>query len=178
MEQDVPKSTMPGEKDESMEEHMAKSVPTLRPETGLALLRIMLGVLFIWVFFENLGKGLYTPGGYQGLILSYTHRGAAPEVWKTTMRFIAAHSSLFAPLQAATEILFGLLLTTGLMTRLTALAAFGFLTSLWVSEWGTAWIWELLVPMGVALVLALTAAGRVWGIDALLHRRFPRLPLW
>jgi len=24
--------------------------------------------MFVWVFFENLGKGLYTPAGYAGLM--------------------------------------------------------------------------------------------------------------
>ena len=38
-------------------------------------------------------------------------------------------------------------LLLGLLTRPVALVAFLFLTSLWVSEWGTAWIWELLVPV-------------------------------
>ena len=36
-------------------------------------------------------------------------------------------------------------------TRPVAFVAFLFLGSLWVSEWGTAWIWELLVPVLVAL---------------------------
>ena len=42
--------------------------PTLevisRPEaaTGLALVRVTIGAMFVWVFFENLGKGLYRPG--------------------------------------------------------------------------------------------------------------------
>ena len=83
-----------------------------------------------------------------------------------------------APIQAVTEIGFGILLVTGLGTRLVALAACGFLASLWVSEWGTAWIWELLVPIVVAACLALGGAGRRLGLDALLARRFPAVPLW
>ena len=31
---------------------------------GLAIVRLTIGAMFVWVFFENLGKGLYTPGGY------------------------------------------------------------------------------------------------------------------
>lgn len=31
---------------------------------GLAIVRITIGTMLVWVFFENLGKGLYTPGGY------------------------------------------------------------------------------------------------------------------
>jgi len=53
-----------------------------------------------------------------------------------------------------------------------------FLTTLWVAEWGTAWIWELLMPMIVALSLLVGAAGRKWGVDALLARRYPNSPLW
>jgi hypothetical protein len=58
------------------------------------------------------------------------------------------------------------------------LAAFLFLTTLWVSEWGTAWIWELLVPMAVALALVIGGAGRTLGVDAFLAKRFPSNPLW
>ncbi|MBI3909912.1 MAG: DoxX family membrane protein [Armatimonadetes bacterium] len=155
-----------------------ETLPVLAPCYGLAILRLTLGTLFVWVFFENLGKGLYTPAGYQHLILDYVQRGLAPAIWKDVMRFMAGHTAVFAPLQAAAEISLGALLLAGAATRLVALAAFGFLASLWVSEWGTAWIWELLVPMLVALVLALSAAGRTWGVDARLARRFPHIPIW
>ncbi|RPI18974.1 MAG: DoxX family membrane protein [Acidobacteria bacterium] len=36
----------------------------------------------------------------------------------------------------------GVLLLIGFLTRPAAAVAFLFLESLWVSEWGTAWIWE------------------------------------
>ena len=32
---------------------------------------VTIGAMFVWVFFENLGKGLYTPAGYAGLINYY-----------------------------------------------------------------------------------------------------------
>jgi len=32
--------------------------------TGLALVRVTIGAMFVWVFFENLGKGGYTPAGW------------------------------------------------------------------------------------------------------------------
>ena len=64
------------------------------------------------------------------------------------------------------------------MRRPVPLAAFLFLTTLWVSEWGTAWIWELLVPMAVALALVIGSVGRVFGVDALLAKRYPSSVLW
>lgn len=145
---------------------------------ALALIRIGLGLLFLWVFFENLGKGLYTPQGYADLINHYATSGTAPDAWKRVMALVASNAAVAAPLQAVAEITFGVLLVAGALSRPVALAAAFFLTSLWVSEWGTAWIWELLFPMIAAFALALDTPGRTWGLDAWLARRFPTLPLW
>jgi uncharacterized membrane protein YphA (DoxX/SURF4 family) len=145
---------------------------------GLALMRLTVGVMFVWVFFENLGKGLYAPTGYANLIHSYIENGEAPAAWKTVMAFAAAHASMAAPLQAVTEISLGVLLVLGLCTRPAALVAFAFLTSLWVSEWGTAWIWELLVPMMASFALVVGTAGRTWGVDAFLSRKRPSSLWW
>src|SRR6266581_9278616 len=141
--------------------HPAESASSAaEPLLLLAVLRLTLGALFVWVFLENLGKDLYTPGGYASLIRHYVETGTAPAAWKAVMRFMADRAAVAAPLQAVIELGFGILLVLGLATRLVALAAFAWLTSLWVSEWGTAWIWELL------------------GLDAALARRYPAVPIW
>ena len=145
---------------------------------GMAIMRVGLGAMFLYVVFENLGKGLYGKDGYTGLINYYIDKGHAPSFWKNIMSLAASHATTAGPMQAATEITFGLFLILGLLTRPVALAAFLFLTSLWISEWGTAWIWELLVPMIAAFSLMVGGAGRKWGIDASLARRYPRIPLW
>jgi uncharacterized membrane protein YphA (DoxX/SURF4 family) len=145
---------------------------------GLALVRLTIGAMFVWVFFENLGKGLYTAGGYSSLISYYIKVGHSPAAWKAVMGFAASHAAMAAPMQALTEISLGILLVIGLLTRPVAFVAFLFLGSLWVSEWGTAWIWELLVPVLAALGLAVGRAGRAWGIDAWLSRRHPSSPWW
>jgi len=145
---------------------------------GLALVRLTIGALFVWVFFENLGKGAYTPAGYAGLINYYIQHGHSPAAWKAVMGLMASHAAMVAPLQALTEISLGILLELGLLTRPVALVAFGFLASLWLSEWGTAWIWELLVPVLASLGLALGRGGRTWGIDAWLARRQPSSHWW
>jgi len=145
---------------------------------GLALVRLTIGALFVWVFFENLGKGLYTPAGYAGLINSYIQHGHAPAAWKTVMALAASHASMAAPAQAVLEISLGILLVLGLFTRPVAFVAFLYLGSLWVSEWGTAWIWELLVPVLASLGLAIGRAGRTCGLDALLAKRKPFSPWW
>src|SRR5579872_2238684 len=145
---------------------------------GLAIVRVTIGAMLVWVFFENLGKGLYTPGGYAGLINYYIKNSHSPAIWKSVMALAASHATMAAPMQALTEISLGILLAVGLLTRPAALVAFLYLGSLWVSEWGTAWIWELLVPVLASLGLAIGSAGRRWGVDAWLAQRWPFSPWW
>jgi uncharacterized membrane protein YphA (DoxX/SURF4 family) len=164
--------------DVSTKENSFKARGCESSRAGMAIMRLGLGALFLYVFFENLSKGLYSKDGYTGLINYYVEKGHAPGFWKNIMSLAASHAAVAAPLQGITEVGFGLFLLLGLLTRPVALAAFLFLTSLWISEWGTAWIWELLIPMIAAFSIMVGGAGRRWGIDAKLARRYPRLPLW
>jgi len=145
---------------------------------GLALVRVTIGAMLVWVFFENLGKGLYTPAGYAGLINYYIKNSHCPAIWKSVMALAASHASMAAPMQALTEIGLGVLLVIGLLARPAAFMAFLYLGSLWVSEWGTSWIWELLVPVLASLGVAIGSAGRRWGVDAWLADRWLSAPWW
>ena len=155
------------------------TVPHSSPAAnGLAIVRVTIGAMLVWVFFENLKKGLYTPAGYAGLINYYVKNSHSPGIWKSVMALAASHAAMAAPMQALTEIGLGILLIIGLLTRPAAVVAFLYLGSLWVSEWGTAWIWELLVPVMASLGLAIGSAGRKWGVDAWLAQRWPSSPWW
>ncbi len=157
------------------------SIPASRQShaaNGLAIVRVTIGAMFVSVFFENMGKGLYKAAGYAGLVNYYIEKGHAPAVWKAVMAQAASHAAMAAPLQAMTEISLGVLLVMGLLTRPAAFIAFLYLGSLWMSEWGTAWIWELLVPVMASLGLAIGCAGRKWGVDAWLAQRWPSSLLW
>jgi|SRR5690242_20195905 len=145
---------------------------------GLALVRLIVGAMFVSVFFENLGKGAYTPAGYAGVINFYIKNSHSPAAWKLVLGFMSSHAAMIAPGQAAMELSLGILLVIGLLTRPAALVAFLFLGSLWVTELGTSWIWELLVPVVASLGLVVGRAGRAWGVDALLAQRNPSSPWW
>ena len=161
---------------------LQSAVPAVGPQTlaanGLAIVRVTIGAMFVSVFFENLGKGLYKPAGYAGLINYYIAHDHAPAVWKAVMGLAASHASLAAPMQGLTEISLGILLLIGLFTRPAATVAFLFLGSLWISELGTSWIWELLVSVMACLGLAIGSAGRKWGVDAWLAERWPSSLWW
>jgi len=156
-----------------LDDHATEMIGASSEQRALAVLRVVLGAMFVWVFFENLGKGAYTPSGYKGVIDYYLKSGHSPAVWKGIMSVMAANARIVAPLQAMTELGFGVFLVAGAATRVVAAAAGAFLFSLWVSELGTSWIWELAMPVVVAFCLAAARAGRTWGLDALLVRRYP-----
>ena len=156
----------------------SQETPQPNARIALVIVRLTIGAMLVWVFFENLGKGLYTPAGYAGLINYYIKTSHAPAAWKAVMALAASHAAMAAPMQAVTEICLGILLVIGLLTRPVAFVAFLYLASLWISEWGTAWIWELLVPVMASLALSVGRAGRTWGVDALLARRSPSSPWW
>ena len=75
-----------------------------RAQIALTLLRLALGCLFVWVFFENLRKGLYSPSGYSGLINYYIEKGHAPQLLKSVMALMANNAAVAGPMQGLTEI--------------------------------------------------------------------------
>src|SRR3954447_26452853 len=80
-----------------------------------AVLRLLLGALFVSTFYENLEKKLYTVPGYSGLIDDYAARNHAPGFWSDHfMKFISDHASFFAPVQAVFELSLGVLLVLGI----------------------------------------------------------------
>src|SRR5712692_2397628 len=115
--------------DPSTKEKSSKAAACESARAGLAIMRLGLGTMFLYVFFENLSKGLYSKDGYAGLINYYIEKGHAPGFWKNIMSLAASHVTVAGPMQAVMEIGFGLFLLLGLLTRPVALAAFLFLTS-------------------------------------------------
>jgi uncharacterized membrane protein YphA (DoxX/SURF4 family) len=151
----------------------------LSAANGLALVRVTIGAMFAWVFFENPGKGLYSPGGYPGLISYYLKASHCPAAWKAVMGLTANHAAIAPPLQAITEISVGILLVIGLViTRPGAFVAFLFLGSLWISAYGTSWIWKLLVSVMASLGVAIRHAERRWRVDVWPSQRRPASPWW
>jgi uncharacterized membrane protein YphA (DoxX/SURF4 family) len=153
-------------------------LPALDAALSLAILRVAVGALFFSTFFENLHKGLYSTQGYAGLIHYYIQYGHAPAVWKQVMGLMVAHAAIAGPMQAVLESSLGISLIIGLFSRPAALVAFGFLTGLWLSEWGIGWYWELLMPMIVAMSLVLGPAGERMAVDVALRQRWPRFVIW
>ena len=148
----------------------------------MAGLRVTLGMLFLTVWGSNVDKGLYGADQYANLIRSYVDEGDAPGPWKDLMGAIADGAAVFSKLQLVTELALGLLLTLGLFTRVAAVVAWAFLTSLWISEIGVPneWTWSLVFPALAAFAVAWLPEARAYSLDERVLGRPPldRLPAW
>jgi len=60
----------------------------------------------------------------------------------------------------------------GGFTRLFSLAGIFFLVNTMLATFGHDWLWSYLMPIGILGVVFLSGAGRAWGIDRLLAKRF------
>jgi uncharacterized membrane protein YphA (DoxX/SURF4 family) len=74
----------------------------------------------------------------------------------------------------------GVLLVLGLLTRLTAAAVLVVMLSVLLRRgvWPSDPLAMEPAVIAISLALLIGAAGRTWGIDAALARRWPRSPFW
>lgn len=149
----------------------------------VALLRIMLGLLFLTTWASNASKGYYTPDGLVVFFTTVFPQDANPlQAYAAFINnVILPIRGVFAPFQLVTEGLMGLALLLGFFTRATSVAAAFFILNTFLATLGSReWPWSYFTILSIAGVLFLTKAGRSVGLDALLFRRFgePKLPLY
>jgi len=145
---------------------------------ALALLRMYLGVVFLIAAIPKLRED-FTPAltaFVQHRAMEHSHmfyRGFLQEV-------VLPNAQLFAALVTWGELLVGVLLILGLLTRLSATVAL-LLTLNYMFAKG-AWPWTPssndAAFAAISLALAIGAAGRPLGLDAMLANRWPRSPFW
>ncbi len=155
-----------------------------RLRQAVAILRITLGVILVFAWFDNLQKDVYTADGIIGLFnYLFNENGGGPAFYRAIINgTILQVPGLFAVFQLVGELLLGLGLLVGLFTPLAAIGAALFFFNLFLAHLGGhAWIWTYVLLTVSALVTALTQSGRAWGLDSLLLRRLgepPRGPIW
>jgi uncharacterized membrane protein YphA (DoxX/SURF4 family) len=150
------------------------------PRTLLVILRVYLGVILL---ITNLGK-LTRAVPFAAEMLDFlggvtTRRASAPYL-HFVQQIVIPHASTFSYLVMTGEAFAAVSLFTGTMTRLgAAVAMFLFLNYMLAKG---RWFWspdsEDAAVFFIALVVFLGRAGRVWGIDSYLVKRWPKAPLW
>ena len=156
-----------------------------KPQTPLswvALLRIMLGLLFLTTWASNLSKGFYTADGLYTFFTEIFPQSANSLTWFAAFieNFVLPARTVFAPFQLVTEFLIGLFLLVGFFTPLTSLAAGFFILNTFLATFGHDWPWSYLMILGILFVVLSTRAGRSLGVDAwFMNRRGePDFFLW
>ncbi len=137
-----------------------------------AILRILIGVLFLWMGVTSLlDESLL----YGGLMHRLSTTGGPVRYYSSVViRYIEMHETQFVYVAAAGEIVAGLSLLSGTFVSLGAvLGAFLVLNFGLASSSGN-WLRFLAHLAGVVLLLGLgrQGAGLTWGMDALLIRNY------
>jgi uncharacterized membrane protein YphA (DoxX/SURF4 family) len=154
------------------------------PKTPLfwvALLRIMLGLLFLTQWYDNLVKGIYTEEGLNGLFEFFFSSSDIPLEWCMDFihEIVMPITPAFAVFQLVAELLIGLALIFGFFIPLVSLSAAFFILNTFFLSFGADWPWSYLTILSILGVLFFTRAGRVIGVDTRLMERFgDRFPLW
>ncbi len=141
--------------------------------TGLALaiLRITLGIIILVTWLDNLQKGLYTGEGLRGffgwLFDAEQGNGSSLGIYNAFLKaVIIPVAGPFALMQLVVELLMGLAMLLGVFTRIFGVIAMLFFFNLFLAYFGGhEWIWVYVLLFVTALVVALTRAGRFWGLE-------------
>jgi uncharacterized membrane protein YphA (DoxX/SURF4 family) len=150
------------------------------PRALLLIPRIYVGVILL---ISDLGK-LTRDNPFAEEMLRFlrgvTARRASGPYLHFVQQVVIPHSSLFSYLIMTGEAFAALSLLTGTLTRLGAVVA-GFLFLNYMLAEGRM-LWspdsEDAALIFIAFLLFVGRAGRAWGIDSFLARRWPNCPLW
>jgi uncharacterized membrane protein YphA (DoxX/SURF4 family) len=147
---------------------------------ALGGLRIYLGIIFAIAVYAKLEKGPAFVSVLNGFLTNYGLQNAHPFYQRLLSSVVIPHLSTVATLVVVAECAVALALISGTGTRLAAVIAMLLLTNYMMSK--GLWWWS---PSSndsgffmIALALAISAAGRVFGVDALLAKRWPKSILW
>ena len=145
---------------------------------ALVLLRVYLGVVFLIAGVPKLQGDFAT--GLTAFLEQRAMEQSHPFYRGFLQEVVLPNTQLFATLVTGGEVLVGVLLVLGLLTRLSATVAL-LLTLNYMLAKG-AWPW---MPSSndaafaaISLALVIGAAGRTLGLDSMLARRWPRSPFW
>jgi thiosulfate dehydrogenase [quinone] large subunit len=146
----------------------------------LAFLRIYLGVILFITVLGKLTRDEPFATEMLGFLGGVVRRGAFPWYTAFIQQVVVPHASLFSYLVMTGELFAAISLLTGTVTRLGALVAMSLFLNYMLAKGRMFWSPDSqdAAVFFIVLVVFLGRAGRVWGIDALLARRWPRAWLW
>ena len=153
-----------------------------RTQLMMACLRVLMGVIFLAVWADNLAKGFYSATGWADFVQHYADTTKVSLYADLLNSVMIPHAAVFAYGQFAIElVVFGLFLVLGLFTPVSGLLAALFQLNLLVATSGTSdWPGTYIIMCLLLVAVALSQSGRTLGLDARLARQrpHPRLPVY
>jgi uncharacterized membrane protein YphA (DoxX/SURF4 family) len=149
------------------------------PRALVVILRLHLGVILLLTDVGKLTRD--RPFSVEMLaFLQYAMRNASAPYRAFVEHAVVPHATTFSVLVMTGELVAGLSLLFGIATRAGAAIAMLLFVNYMLAKGRMFWSpdSEDAAVFFSALVVGLAAAGRSFGVDALLHRRWPRVPLW
>lgn len=150
------------------------------PRIILLLPRLFLGVIFARAVYPKLT--MHAPGFAAVLpgFLQHELPDAHPLYQAFAQAVVLPHAAVFAMLVIVGELYVALAMLFGITTRLAACVAVFLLLNYMLAKGMNLWspASNDAADIILAVVVALGAAGRVWGADRALAQRWPRVPLW
>ena len=138
-----------------------------------ALARIYLGISFL---FSDHGNA--RPDELGGF-LKFALRSGYSWYQSFVSAVVVPHAATFGTLVVVAELYVAVALILGLTTRLAACVALfllvNYLCAKGAAPWGPGIDQSDIV---LTVIILLSNAGRIFGIDGLLHKRLPKVPIW
>ena len=145
-----------------------------------AVLRIYLGVILLVTVLGKLTRDAPFATEMLGFLGGVVRRGAQPWYIAFIQQVVVPHAALFSYLIMTGELFAAISLLTGTLTRAGALVAMLLFLNYMLAKARMFWSpdSEDAAVFFIALVVLLSGAGRVWGVDSILAKRWPRSWLW
>jgi thiosulfate dehydrogenase [quinone] large subunit len=144
----------------------------------LILPRLFLGVIFSVAAFHKIAGGGFP--SHLAAFLDQTLPNATGAYQAFARAVVLPNAPVVAILVMIGETFVGLAMLVGGATRLAAGVAILLLLNYMLAKGMTFWspASNDAADIVLAILVGVGAAGRVWGLDAVLKRRYPRVPLW
>ncbi|HZS46080.1 MAG TPA: TQO small subunit DoxD [Blastocatellia bacterium] len=149
----------------------------MNPNAILVIPRIFLGVAFL---LTDIFK-ILNPTAFRQQMIDLLNRWPSFGWYKSfALSTVIPHAGAFSVLIMAAELYVGIAMLLGLTTRLAAVVALFLVINYLCAKGSMPWNPSSVDASDIilCLVVLIGAAGRTFGIDSFLYKRYPNVPVW
>lgn len=147
------------------------------PRSYFLLPRLYLAVVFLFAAYAKLTVPVGFTKALTGFLSTMALQNASAPYKAFLQAVVLPHVSVFAPLVIAGELIVGITMLLGFATRAGAVVGIVLLSNYFLSKGLPIWASSSndIPDIVLCILVLMSAAGRVFGVDQYLVQRFPRL---